>query len=144
MRRENNPAIVRIAGVVFALVGLVFAGIAVFMYTSDSNTKAKLTEVTGGELSNSGYYIDDDGDAMYKPTYTYTVNGEEYRCGSIASSSTVPEDIVDVYYNPNMVEECRTSRDDADSVLFYAIFGGMGVLFVIIGIICLIKSFVLA
>jgi hypothetical protein len=139
--RTNDPNVVRIASIIFALVGVAFIGIATFMQASENSTKSRLTDVTVGELVDEGSYFNEDGDKMYSPTYSFVVKHQTFECHASGASSTEPNTTTEVKYNPDDIKECRTSYDENVSFFLTIVFYGLGGVLTIIAIALFISLF---
>ena len=127
----------KVAGIIFIIVGLIFVGVAAFVMKSENDAKARMTESVEGQLLDNGWYVDDDGDRMYRPSYSYAVSGTDYKCVSSVSTSVEPFGPSKIYYDPANPKDCRTAESKNGSSLLYIIFFGIGGVAVVAGIVAL-------
>ncbi len=94
---------------IFLIVGIVtFIAIGGFLYVGYAklNSLDSTTISTGLQVSS---YVNHEGTTMYKPTYFYMVNGENYSCPSNTSTSIRPEsDGVTIYYDSKNPSKCMS------------------------------------
>lgn len=98
----------------------------------DSEVKADRVEVNS--------HVDSEGSIMYSPIYYYDVNGVEYTCSTGFSSNTYPDtEGVTVYYDSSDPSNCLTDYSKSNSILILLIFGGIGLLVMVIGFVQVVK-----
>ncbi len=132
-KKGRKPGILLIIiGLIFLLI---FGGIE-YYYISKKNSMDR--ETTATSFDENGYY-DDENTYVYKPTFYYTVKGQEYSCTSGSSSSLPPSEGTTVYYKSSDPSNCITSYETSFNWIIF-IFAGVGILILGIGIFMLIKN----
>lgn len=116
-----------VVGILFGVILLgVFAGTMLKGNSLDSETMS--TKVDLNE-----YY--DDGDIMYKPVYTYEVDGKEYTCSSGISSSVRPSSKnIKVYYDSKNPSKCLTDYSK-NSSYFLLLFLIIPIVFIVMSVV---------
>ena len=131
-------------GIIFFVVGVVFVAFTVFMAVDTSRLKRVCTEDTTARVVDiyTKESYDDDGyvKQTYYPVFEYTAAGEvleeTYRVGTNPCAYYVGQ-VVPLKYNPDNLYEFVVVGEKT-STLIMVIFGGIGTLFTIIGIVFLI------
>lgn len=126
----------KLAGGIFAVVGLLFAGFGFWFWWGD-NQIARIGRDAHGEVIALETSVDSDGDTTYRPRVAFTDEAGQRHVfvGRIGSSppSFVRGEAVDVIYDP-----ANPERAIIDSFgqrhLFPLVFGGLGSLFAAVGI----------
>ena len=126
-------------GILLIIIGLLFllvCGGIEFYYISKKNPMDRQTTATS--FDENGYY-DDEGSYVYKPTFYYSVKGQEYSCTSGSSSSMKPSSGTTVYYKSSDPSQCITSYETSFNWLLIVLVG-VGALILGIGVFMLIKN----
>lgn len=128
------------------IFGIVFIGVAVFLYYKDIDLTKKCTEevkATVIELEEE-YDSDQEGATsyIYYPVVEYEVNGKVVKA-RMNKGSNPPEynvnDKVTILYNPNKTDQFIVKGDNSNN-LFMFIFGIAGLFITGYGIYLLIKK----
>ncbi|MEL7446060.1 MAG: DUF3592 domain-containing protein [Pseudomonadota bacterium] len=123
-------------GIVFAVFGLLFAGIGFWLYSQDQEL-AETGLRANGTVIELDRYTDGDGDTMYRPLIEFRdADGTIQQVQSKVSSSSpsfARGEQVSVIYDPG---DPSGAIIDTFMQRFFLplIFGGMGVFFAVIGI----------
>lgn len=134
--RSRNPWLV---GVIFFFIGLIFCSVAAVFWFGNQSFLAGSVSTTGQIVSCS--YSSGDADMIAastnscQPTITFTTrSGQEITFTSSVSSSSYSEgDSITVDYHPEHPADARIG-DFISLWLFPLIFGGLGSIFLIIGL----------
>lgn len=126
-KSKNFFRIFLIGGLLFVLIlGGIVVSTILKSFSMDSEVMSVSVDIDS--------YVDDDGEMMYSPIYTYVVNDERYTCKANSYSSSKPSDKnAMVKYNSKDPSSCMTSTDNK-TVLFFALFLFIPVIFIIVGI----------
>lgn len=122
-------------GGIFTPIGLLFAGIGLWLYSSDQDLASSGARATGTVIAITSYR-DSDGDTMYRPVVEFTDaagNRREFSSDISSSSSEFSRgETVDVIYDPAQPENAII---DSFMERFFLplIFGGLGSIFALIG-----------
>jgi hypothetical protein len=122
----------------FVLIGSVFATIGIFAIN--------MTKIDGGWTRVAAEVVDidthtSDGDLMYAPICSYTVNGQDYTIKSNSSSNISPSlgGDCEVAYNPANPEEAKVDAGAMGMIVFW-IFPVVGIVIILVGIISFVTS----
>ncbi|GCE07422.1 DUF3592 domain-containing protein [Dictyobacter aurantiacus] len=134
--RRGNPLL---AGIIFFFVGLIFTIVGAAFWFSNQSFMVGTVSTTGQIVSC--HYSSSSSDAIAssgstcKPTITFTTQaGQKITfTSSISSSSYNPGDNVTVSYHPATPADARVS-DFVSLWLLPLIFGGLGIIFLILGL----------
>lgn len=119
-------------GIIFFLAGLFFFVILVGIALSGVIRKNSLDgEIKATNISWESHYDSDNG-TMYRPIYSYEVDGEFYTCRSNTSSSSRSGAKGTVYYDTNNPENCMTDFDNGSNVIVIC-FLFLPIIFMIVG-----------
>ena len=143
LKRNNQvdfTVLLIVLPLIFLLIGVVFLSVAIGVGVYDRNKQDRCSETTKAQVVDIAVKRGDDGGLLYAPVFGYAVDGQEYiNQQSIYSNPcgySVGED-VELSYNPNDPQEFYVEGDSALNLLIY-IFGGIGAVFLVTGIIVLI------
>ena len=124
------------------LIGVIFLAVGIFMYVKGQNQTQNCTVQTVGTVVEitEEMSTDSDGDITYTyyPVIKYTADDKtvrkQYSTGSSNYSKYSINDKIDILYNPSNVEEYIIKGDNSSNI-FGIIFGVVGILILLIGII---------
>lgn len=125
--------------IIFLVAGLFATIIFAFIMISNSNKLKSLDSTVTSTKVEINTHKDSDGNILYSPTYYYEVDGIEYTCPSTSSSSAKPKtDNANVYYDSKNPSECMTEYSKSSNK-FCLIGVAIGVLFIVVAIINMVK-----
>lgn len=140
----NGPAAIKLCGIIFTAVGLIFAIIGVSLGVSNFNKKSRCTAETSAIVINIKSQISTRRSnhhtrhtRVYAPVFQYKVDGTEYTTDPHSYSSNCNEqigDVVTLNYNPNNPSEYYYNGDSSIKIIFI-VFTSIGTVFTIVGII---------
>ena len=133
-----------IIGILLIVICLVSGLIMLFLGITDTYKVNKIVKdyiTTDGYFSRYDIYNSDEDGTTYKLTYTYKVDGIEYRVTTDYGTSYIPEEssIRQVKYNPENPEEAILVGTNSKNSLIF--FGGFFTLVPIVFILAIISSF---
>ena len=119
-----------IAGIIFFIIGALFAGIGTIISINDAKFKENAL-TTDGIITDIRSYTDSDGDTSYDVYVEFYVDGTRYdgELGYYISSMDIGEEIL-IYYDPKNPNEF-TGEDSIDGIIIFIIIGGI---FALIGL----------
>lgn len=121
-------------------IGLIITAICGGIYANAIIRKNSYNREAKATLINPNKHYDDDDGVLYSPIYAYTVNGEEYTCGSTnMSSSKIPSTESVVYYKKGDPKSCMTAYE-SDISNFLLIGVAIGGVALAIGIVMIVKA----
>lgn len=123
---------------IFFIIGMLFLIIMGFAFLRGPIKKTFMDSKVVAISKDSGYHIsydDEDGEtAMYKPIYTYEVNGNTYKCETLMSSSKSPsKDDQYVYYDSANPSNCITDYEAKLEPLFFIVLL-LPLIFIVLGL----------
>lgn len=119
-------------GITFFLAGLFFFVILAVIAFGSITRKNALDGETKATTINWESYYDSDNGTMYRPIYSYEVNGESYTCRSSTSSSSRSGAKGTVYYDTKNPENCMTDFDNGTNFIVIG-FLLLPIIFMIVG-----------
>lgn len=128
-----------IFGFIFFIIGLIITICFLFVSITTMNKKGKFDSSVRSTKIEYTVKKNDEGTTMYSPVYHFKVDGINYTCKSgYSSSSKSSKSDGLVYYNKNNPNDCMTQYDSKSSNMFF-IFSFIPLIFVIIGIVMMLK-----
>lgn len=126
---------------VWLLVGIVFAIVGYFTFKGYKEKELKCTYEVSGMVSDLIRKVSEDSDGnesvSYHPVFTYRVGDltyiKEYSYGGSSSNYHIGEDVI-LLLDPNNYDEYLV-KGDISPKLFSIIFGGLGSVMVLIGLL---------
>ena len=143
----NSKKSLILAGVIFLLVGIIFAIAGIIVMQQDNSLKKRCTEQAIGTVvevicERDSNTTSDDITYTYFPVIEYQV-GDRTISQRSRSGQTPPKyqvgDQVEIYYNPNDVEEFII-KGDLTPKYFGIGFTVIGAIVAVIGVIILIRN----
>ena len=126
------------------LIGLILLGGSVFFYFRAGELAKVCTEKTTATVVNmrEDFAYEEGGMRyIYYPIIEYTVNNEQIT-GELGSGSNPPlysvNETLEILYNPSNAEEFIVAGENQN--LTWIILGGLGVIFLAVGIYTLVKK----
>lgn len=139
-RQGDFTVLLIVLPLIFLLIGAVFLSVAIGVGVYDRNKQDRCTETTQAQVVDIAVKRGEDGGLLYAPVFGYTGDGQEYiNQQSIYSNPcgySVGEN-VELSYNPDDPQEFYVEGDSSLNLLIY-IFGGIGAVFLVAGIIVLV------
>lgn len=124
-------------GSIFAGIGAIFLIISIVLMVDNQNFKNKADKIVGVITEINAYY-DSDDDLNHEVRVSYQYNGETYESRlSEYSSSMYEGDRIDLYVDP---ENPYRVRSGSVATILFLIFGGLGLVFFLIGSGFLVKE----
>lgn len=126
------------------ILGLILIGVGVFFYFRSGDLAKKCTEKATATVVDMREDFDTTGQEvryMYYPIVEYEVNGQKIT-KELSSGENTPayriNEKIDILYNPNNTEEFIVAGENQN--ITWIILGGIGVLFLVIGVFLAIKK----
>lgn len=118
---------------IFIGFGLLFLAIMLIIFFGSILNRNSLDSQTMSTSVSPNRHLDDDGDYVYSPIFSYEVGGHTYTCTSGASSSIGPgENPHVIYYDSKDPSNCMS--DYAENIdWLILLFGLIPTIFIIIG-----------
>lgn len=124
---------------IFLLIGLAMLVLIVGFTVANNSKRKSLDSEVLSFMVDVNSHRDSDGELMYNAKYHYTVNGTNFVCRSNTSSSNNPgTENKTVYYDSKNPSRCMT-QDSIMSKGFLALFIVIPSLFVVFGVVNIIK-----
>lgn len=124
-------------GSIFAGIGAIFLIVSIVLMVDNQNFKSKADKIVG-IITEINTYYDSDDDLNHEVWVSYQYNGETYESRlSEYSSSMYEGGRIDLYVDPENPHKVRSGS--AATILFF-IFGGLGLVFFLIGSGFLVKE----
>ena len=121
-------------GVIFLIIGIITLAIIGSLIIASKNNESKMDAQTTSTSVSINEKRDDDGDMMYRPIYTYEVDGQTYTCETSFSSSIHPsENNATIYYESSNPSNCASDYSRTGEKFFY-LFLILPAVFIIVGI----------
>ena len=134
---KKADKIITLIPVSFTFIGVVLFVVGIFWLTSSLRFMESAVEISG-RITDIDSYRDADGDMRHTVYVTYEYDGKRYENVSINSysSSMAEGKEISLYCDPD-----NPQRVQAGSMLYFgpAIFLGIGLVFTVVGGICLIS-----
>ena len=110
---SNAKSMYSIVRIIF-LVSIIFLTIGVFTLKNTHGDKKRLSAFTYTTDTTYTTYRSSKKNRMYTPIYHYKVNGINYTCTAIVSSSSRPsKKITKVFYAPYNPSDCMGEEDES-------------------------------
>lgn len=127
------------------IVGLVFVGVGIFMYSNNQRLAKVCTVETEAVVVDMKEELQSDSDVtgyIYYPIVEYRAGDEKIETTMSMGSSTPAYRIgerIDILYNPDKVTEFIVKDDKSSNILSYILIGA-GILVTVLGVVTLFKK----